>query len=49
MFFKIGVLKNFTNFTQKTCVGVSLYFDKFGFLKRSAASLKKDPKTGVFL
>ena len=49
MFFKIGVLKNFTNFTKKPCVGVSFYVNKFAVLKRPATLLKKDSNTGVFL
>ena len=49
MFFKVGVLKNFTYFTKKACVGVSFYFEKFAFLKRPATLLKKDSNTVAFL
>ena len=48
MFFKICVLKNFTNFT-KTCVEVSFYIDKFAVLKRRVTLLKEDSNAGVFL
>ena len=46
MFFKMGVLKNLTNFTKNLCWSL-FYFDKFTFLKLPAALLKKTP-TQVF-
>ena len=48
MFFKLGVLKNFENFTEKTPVLDSL-FDNLAGLKKSATLLKRDSNTGVFL
>ena len=33
MFFKIGALEKFTNFTKSTCVGVSL-MKAFNFIKK---------------
>ena len=48
MFFKIGVLNNFINFTKKPVLSL-FYFDKFAFLKRPATLLKKDCNIGVFL
>ena len=47
MFFKIGVLKNFKNFTEKQ-LGWRFFLIKFQAL-RSVTSLKTDSNTGVFL
>ena len=43
MFFKVGVLKYFANFTGKHCVGV--LFNKVA----AVTLLKRDPNIGVFL
>ena len=49
MFFKIGVLKNFANFTGKILCW-SLFYNKVSGLKRSATLLKRDSSTaGVLL
>ena len=48
MFFKIGLLKNFANFTGKHPMLESL-FDKVAGLKRPATLLKRDSNTVVFL
>ena len=50
MFFKMGVLKNFAIFTEKTLVLGSLFKNVTGLQAfRAATLLKRDFNTGAFL